>query len=263
MTRIRGAGRAAETGPTFTRRQLRAGLVPVAGALLVSIIAAQVAAETKSPRPSVEVDLSVLDELAPAGGAAPRAPVTLKPPVPRETASPPPSQLQRAGTAPTTATKTATKTPSAQSSATSSAKPSTKSSARSSAQSSAKPSARSSAPASTQSAARPAASAPEAKLSIPFEEGSAALPDSVLEGLETIVQRLATDSRARLVIHAYAAGTAETASQARRLSLSRALAVRRYLIKKGVRGTRAEIRALGNKTSEAPADRVDLVVVRR
>jgi len=60
---------------------------------------------------------------------------------------------------------------------------------------------------------------------------------------------------------AYAEGSADTASQARRLSLSRALAVRAYLIDLGVRSTRMDVRALGPKTDDGPADRVDVVVV--
>jgi len=45
----------------------------------------------------------------------------------------------------------------------------------------------------------------------------------------------------------------------RRLSLSRALAVRAFLIDQGVRSTRLDVRALGDKTGDGPADRVDIV----
>ena len=64
----------------------------------------------------------------------------------------------------------------------------------------------------------------------------------------------------RLTIRAYAEGSAEEASQARRLSLSRALAVRSYLIEQGIRGPRMDVRALGHRI-ESPRDRVDLVLV--
>ena len=44
-----------------------------------------------------------------------------------------------------------------------------------------------------------------------------------------------------------------------RLSLSRALAVRAFLIDRGVRSTRMDVRALGNKFEKGPGDRVDLI----
>ncbi|MBZ0325714.1 MAG: OmpA family protein, partial [Alphaproteobacteria bacterium] len=67
----------------------------------------------------------------------------------------------------------------------------------------------------------------------------------------------------RVQLKAFAAGTAETASQARRLSLSRALAVRSFLIDKGVESTRMDVRALGTNFEEGPADRVDIQIVKR
>jgi len=81
--------------------------------------------------------------------------------------------------------------------------------------------------------------------------------------LTAVVNRMKSDGDLRVVIYAYASGTPDAASKARRLSFSRALALRRYLVARGIRGTRAEIRALGNKTDEEPADRVDLVLVKR
>jgi outer membrane protein OmpA-like peptidoglycan-associated protein len=60
---------------------------------------------------------------------------------------------------------------------------------------------------------------------------------------------------------AYAAGTPEDPSTARRLSLARALAVRSALIADGVSSTRIYVRALGAQAGDAPADRVDLSVL--
>ncbi len=68
------------------------------------------------------------------------------------------------------------------------------------------------------------------------------------------------DESLRLQVVAYAEGTADQASQARRLSLSRALTVRSYLISQGVRSTRIDVRALGARASDGPADRVDLLI---
>ena len=61
----------------------------------------------------------------------------------------------------------------------------------------------------------------------------------------------------RVQVMAYASGTPETESQARRTSLARGLAVRQYLYNKGIRSTRIDVRALGLKGNGA--DRVDVV----
>lgn len=44
------------------------------------------------------------------------------------------------------------------------------------------------------------------------------------------------------------------------MSLFRALSVRTYLMKKGIRSTRIDVRALGKKDDGAPADRVDVII---
>jgi outer membrane protein OmpA-like peptidoglycan-associated protein len=54
-----------------------------------------------------------------------------------------------------------------------------------------------------------------------------------------------------------------TASKARRLSLSRALSVRSFLIKSGVRSTRIGVMALGNKSSGTLQNRVDISISKR
>ena len=114
-----------------------------------------------------------------------------------------------------------------------------------------------------QVAARPPAGLSSAGDRIIFAEGSAKLPDDAKVVLQGVISRLSDDEESRIQLLAYAEGTAETASQARRLSLSRALAVRSYLIEQGVRSTRMDVRALGNNFEDGPADRVDLVLVRR
>tara|TARA_B100001964_G_C13761685_1_gene392048 strand:- start:1 stop:201 length:201 start_codon:yes stop_codon:yes gene_type:complete len=62
---------------------------------------------------------------------------------------------------------------------------------------------------------------------------------------------------------AYAGEPNLSASKARRLSLSRALSVRTFLISKGVRSTRIDVRALGNKVPDGQPNRVDLRVLPR
>lgn len=93
-----------------------------------------------------------------------------------------------------------------------------------------------------------------------FEGDSARLPDGSRNGLTELAQRLEKDAALQVQLVAYAEGDEASASKARRLSLSRALAVRSFLMDQGVRSTRIEVRALGNKIADGPADRVDVVV---
>ena len=59
---------------------------------------------------------------------------------------------------------------------------------------------------------------------------------------------------------AYAAGKPDDPSTARRLSLSRGLAVRSVLLASGVPSAQIYVRALGATASDGPADRVELTV---
>jgi outer membrane protein OmpA-like peptidoglycan-associated protein len=96
-------------------------------------------------------------------------------------------------------------------------------------------------------------------MQIVFAGESAELPPDILPKLDAVAEKLLQDESLRLQLMAYASGTEDTASKARRISLSRALAVRAYLISKGIRSTRMDVRALGNKVEGEPADRVDIV----
>jgi len=117
-------------------------------------------------------------------------------------------------------------------------------------------------PAPTQTASRPSASSGD-ETRIIFDAGSANLNDAAKSELDALATQLKNDTGIRVQLQAYAAGTDETAPDARRLSLSRALKVRSHLIDQGVRSTRMDVRALGVKAEGGPADRVDAVVVRR
>jgi outer membrane protein OmpA-like peptidoglycan-associated protein len=67
----------------------------------------------------------------------------------------------------------------------------------------------------------------------------------------------------RLQLKSFAGGSGETPSASRRRSLSRALAVRSYLIEKGFRSTRIDVRALGMAADQGPSDRVDVIILVR
>ena len=81
--------------------------------------------------------------------------------------------------------------------------------------------------------------------------------------LQALAKQMAADESLRLQLLAYAGGQDVPASKARRLSLSRALAVRSFLIENGVRSIRIDVRALGNKATDEPSNRVDVTIVER
>ena len=104
---------------------------------------------------------------------------------------------------------------------------------------------------------------PGQSMQITFAVDEATLPGAAQAALAVIAARLAADDTLRLQLKAYAGGGAKSASHARRLSLSRALAVRSELIEQGVRSTRIDVRALGNKSKNGTSDRVDVILVQR
>jgi len=105
--------------------------------------------------------------------------------------------------------------------------------------------------------------APGRAMQIVFKPTASKLPDTSKAGLKTLAAKLKGQPALRLQLMAYAGGESLSSGKARRLSLSRALSVRSYLIENGVRSTRIDVRALGNKTAEEPLNRVDVTVAER
>lgn len=79
--------------------------------------------------------------------------------------------------------------------------------------------------------------------------------------LDGLAAKLKAAPGQRLQLRAFATDAGNDASNARRLSLSRGLAVRAYLIEKGVDPTAIDVRALGFNT-EKPSDAVEVVLVK-
>lgn len=98
---------------------------------------------------------------------------------------------------------------------------------------------------------------------IVFDTDSSKLPQQARDELLVMAGKMRTQDALRLQLLAYAGNADTSASAARRLSLSRALAVRSFLIENGVRSTRIDVRALGNKSTEVVTERVDITVVER
>ena len=91
-----------------------------------------------------------------------------------------------------------------------------------------------------------------------FGAGSADLTADGKGELQKLAQSLNEDETLRVQLLAFASGDGDEANAARRLSLSRALVVRGYLIDQGIPSTRMQVRALGNKYESGPPDRVDI-----
>lgn len=106
----------------------------------------------------------------------------------------------------------------------------------------------------------PADSGDIAETTISFSSESADLSSEAQQQLRKLAAHLSQNASARIQLLAYAEGSDEDASQARRLSLSRALAVRAYLLDHGIRSTRIDVRALGHDApGSEPTDRVNIV----
>jgi outer membrane protein OmpA-like peptidoglycan-associated protein len=123
-----------------------------------------------------------------------------------------------------------------------------------------------SAPEQTAALPKPPAIAPGvagATRSIAFAAGTANLPADAEKTLASAVAELKANPALRVQLRAYAAGDKSNESQARRLSLSRALAVRSWLVGQGVQATRIDVRALGNNVPDGTPDRVDVSLAAR
>ena len=124
------------------------------------------------------------------------------------------------------------------------------------------------APAQTAVARPPAAGAPPVNTApaerILFQPDETSLADAARRELDRLASRLSADSRLYVQLVAYAGAGGGDASQARRLSLTRALAARSYLVDHGVEIRQIDVRPLGNKFEPGgEADRIDLVVAQR
>jgi outer membrane protein OmpA-like peptidoglycan-associated protein len=91
-----------------------------------------------------------------------------------------------------------------------------------------------------------------------FEPGSADLNDEGRAQLERVAAAMKSDTSMRVQLQAFAGEDDDSPNASRRLSLSRALVVRGFLLEKDIVSTRMQVRALGDKFGDGPADRVDI-----
>lgn len=99
-------------------------------------------------------------------------------------------------------------------------------------------------------------------LSLDFATTSSTLSPQEQQKLDALAKQLQDETNMRLQIRGFAKGDGSDTSSARRMALSRALSVRSYLMDKGIKPVRLDVRALGSETDQQPIDRVDLVFVR-
>ena len=113
-------------------------------------------------------------------------------------------------------------------------------------------------PGTTQAAAIPATALPD-PAQVLFDPGSDVISDIARALLAGIADELLQDDSIRVELVAYAQVSANTTLQPRRLSLSRAHAVRSFLEQRGVASPRIMVRARGDDPGQGAPDRVDIL----
>ncbi|TAL39363.1 MAG: OmpA family protein, partial [Alphaproteobacteria bacterium] len=121
--------------------------------------------------------------------------------------------------------------------------------------------------------ASPAVTAPPEEMSMPvvptmadltlaFPGNSSDLTTETQKKLDSVIRQMKDMGEGRLQVRGFATGEDGSKSSARRIALSRALSVRSYLMDKGIKATRVDVRAMGSETERSPLDRVDLIFAR-
>ncbi|HET8995794.1 MAG TPA: OmpA family protein [Acetobacteraceae bacterium] len=98
-------------------------------------------------------------------------------------------------------------------------------------------------------------------LRVSFPPGKAELSPDSAAAIKHLVGSTQGNGAVTFTVAAYATGVADDPSVARRLSLSRALAVRTALLAAGVSASRIEVRAMGSNVHSGPLDRADVSVL--
>lgn len=95
-----------------------------------------------------------------------------------------------------------------------------------------------------------------------FDEQSTTILSAARAELDAAAERLKQNDE-RVQLKAYGGDPGELSSEARKLSLRRALAVYNYLRDQGVLTSRMDVRAFGGTRDTGPTERVDIVVQER
>ncbi len=97
-------------------------------------------------------------------------------------------------------------------------------------------------------------------LRVVFKSTETTIPLTVNDELNKLAKQLIQNDNQRVTLIAYATAAGDQVSTARRISLSRALSVRAFLIDAGVNNLRINVQAEGDKNPGGEPDRVDLYV---
>jgi outer membrane protein OmpA-like peptidoglycan-associated protein len=108
--------------------------------------------------------------------------------------------------------------------------------------------------------AKTKAAATATGLRLTFAPGQADLSAESVASLKQLTEATPPTDTTTYTVLAYAPGKADDPSTARRISLSRAMAVRSALLADGVPSARIAARALGDQFGDGPPDRVDLSI---
>jgi outer membrane protein OmpA-like peptidoglycan-associated protein len=108
----------------------------------------------------------------------------------------------------------------------------------------------------------PAAVPAKEDLSLDFSGTDCDITPEIAQKLAGVAAQMKENEELRLQVRAYATGEEGNRSSARRISLSRALSVRAWLMDNGIKPSRIDVRALGAETDTGQLDRADLVFVR-
>ena len=100
------------------------------------------------------------------------------------------------------------------------------------------------------------------EMTVVFDKNSSELSTAAEKNLDAIVTQLKDLPDLRIQLRAYATSESGNQSDARRMSLSRGLMVRSYLIDKGVKPASIDVRALGAEGDKPPSDQVEVVFVK-
>jgi outer membrane protein OmpA-like peptidoglycan-associated protein len=106
-----------------------------------------------------------------------------------------------------------------------------------------------------------AATATTAGLRLTFAPGQSDLSPESAESIRQLANAATPGDATTFNVSAYAPGKPDDPSTARRMSLSRAMAVRSALVADGVSSARIFVRALGEQHGDGPPDRVDVNVM--
>lgn len=97
--------------------------------------------------------------------------------------------------------------------------------------------------------------------SLVYEGGSQDISEDLKGQISPLIDQLKQDPNARLQLRSYAQSADGSESSARRISLARAIELRKYIMSNGVAAERLDVRALGeDEATGAPVNRVDMVI---